>query len=157
MTAKHRASPTSYRAFSHSRGHEPSSELDPNIHRDGSIAAVRRRFGERRLMALQRRLESRKASRLCPVVQTSTYGESVIDLNAEIAHRPLDLISQQSCTARRFGSCQTAMYRPASLVTTGPRLVVDMAEVTRCSSARIPMIPTQLETCREGRRVPSDA
>src|SRR5215469_16522287 len=44
----------------------------------------------------------------------------------------------------------------ALLVTTGPRLVVDLAEVTRCSLPRIPMIPPQLETCREGQKVPSD-
>src|SRR6266852_7730431 len=50
------------------------------------------------LMALQRRLGRGKASRLCPCssdVDLFGYGESVVDLNAEIAHRALNLLVPQ--------------------------------------------------------------
>ena len=51
--------------------------------------------GERRLLALQRRLGRSKASRLCPGnsdVDLFGYGESVINLNAEIPDCALDLV-----------------------------------------------------------------
>jgi Uncharacterized protein conserved in bacteria (DUF2252) len=51
-----------------------------------------------RLVALQRRLGRGKASRLCPCssdVDLFGYGESVIDLNAEIPHRALYLLVAQ--------------------------------------------------------------
>ena len=51
-----------------------------------------------RLLALQPRLERGKACRLCPCssdVDLFGYGESVIDLNAEIAHCALDLFVPQ--------------------------------------------------------------
>jgi hypothetical protein len=105
-------------------------------------------------LALRGRLESSKASRLCPVVQTSTYGESIIDLNVKIEHRPIDLKAVLHAGSAVVGLRSAAT---APLVTTGPRLVVDLAELTRCSLARIPMIPPQLETCRDGRKIPSDA
>jgi len=49
-------------------------------------------------LALQRRLGGGKASRLCPSssdVDLFGYGESVVDLNAEVAHRALDLLVSQ--------------------------------------------------------------
>src|ERR1700730_836586 len=58
------------------------------------------RAGAQRLcaVALQRRLGRGKASRLCPCssdVDLFGYGESVIDLNAEVAHRALNLLVPQ--------------------------------------------------------------
>jgi len=53
---------------------------------------------ERPLLTLQRRLGGGKASRLCPGssdVDLFGYGESVVDLNAEVAHRALDLLVSQ--------------------------------------------------------------
>ena len=54
---------------------------------------------KRQLVALQRQLERGKAGRLCPGssdVDLFRYGESVIDLNAEIPDGALDLgMSQQ--------------------------------------------------------------
>src|ERR1700736_5506563 len=50
------------------------------------------------LLALQRRLGRGKASRLCPCssdVDLFGDGESVIDLNAEVAHRTLNLLVAQ--------------------------------------------------------------
>ncbi len=52
----------------------------------------------RRFVALQRQIGRGKASRLCPRssdVDLFGYGESVIDLNAEITHRALDLLVLQ--------------------------------------------------------------
>ena len=54
--------------------------------------------GERRLLALQRRLGRSKASRLCPGnsdVDLLGYGEGIIDLNTEVAHRALNLLVPQ--------------------------------------------------------------
>jgi len=64
----------------------------------GSPAAVRRRSDEHQLLALQRRLERGKASRLClrsSEVGLFGYGKSVIVLNAEAVHRAFDLLVPQ--------------------------------------------------------------
>ena len=57
-----------------------------------------RREGERSACGTQRLLGGGKASRLCPGssdVDLFGYGESVVDLNAEVAHRALDLLGPQ--------------------------------------------------------------
>ena len=88
------------------RGHRALATVGPHISSSDNGAPSASSKGQGPELALQRRLGRGKASRLCPRssdVDLFGYGKSVIDLNAEVAHRTLNLlVPQQSCAIIRI-------------------------------------------------------